>query len=161
MWNQSQVVKLFRDFMPAAAARRELQNTEAVVRAGVTAPAPYGEVNVHGRVGLVFENVDGPTMLRSVSSRPWTLVRAAHTLAELHADTHGRLAPALPRLKENLLRSIGNAPGLSDSARGSALQALGAQPDGDSICHGDFSSGQRPHVGVRPCDHRLEHGRTG
>ena len=138
VWNESQVVKLFRDSFPAAAARRELQNTEAVVRAGVAAPTPCGEVTLDGRIGLVFENVHGPTMLRSLSSRPWTLVRAARTLAGLHADMHERLAPALPPLKESLSRSIGDAPGLSQSARDTALQALDAQPDGASICHGDF-----------------------
>ena len=138
VWNESQVVKLFRDFMPAAAARRELQNTEAVVRAGVAAPTPGGEVTVDGRLGLVFESVDGPTMLRSLSSRPWTLVRAAHTLAALHADMHDRVASSLPPLKESMRGNISNAPGLSESARDSALQALDAQPDGGAICHGDF-----------------------
>ena len=138
VWKESQVVKLFRDFMPAAAARRELQNTEAVVRAGVTAPTPCGEVTLDGRVGLVFESVPGPTMLRSLSSRPWTLVRSAHTLAGLHADMHDRLASSLPPLRESMRGSITNAPGLSESTRNSALQALDAQPDGGAICHGDF-----------------------
>ncbi len=138
VWNETQVLKLFRGFMPPEAALRELDNSQAAFRAGVPAPRPGGVVELNGRTGLVLQKVEGPTMLRRVASRPWTIVSAARTLAGLHSDMHSRRAPALQSLKERLDRNVRAAPGLPEAARHASLMRLEGLPDGESICHGDF-----------------------
>jgi aminoglycoside phosphotransferase (APT) family kinase protein len=54
-------------------------------------PAPE-VVTVAGR-DLVMERIDGPTMLRDISSRPWRLFRHAATLAGLQKRLHDIPAP--------------------------------------------------------------------
>jgi aminoglycoside phosphotransferase (APT) family kinase protein len=138
VWNETQVLKLFRGFMPPKAALREFDNSQAVFQAGVPVPRPGGVAELDGRTGLVFQKVDGPTMLRRVASRPWTIVTAAHTLAGLHSDMHDRAAPALQPLEERLDRNVRAAPDLPEAARHATLRRLEGLPDGESICHGDF-----------------------
>jgi hypothetical protein len=46
-------------------------------------PAACELVEVEGRRGIVFERVEGPSLLRHTQARPWTLFSAVRQLAEL------------------------------------------------------------------------------
>ncbi len=138
-WGEGRVLKLFNSRAPRDRAEREYRAARAVHAAGLPAPAAYELVEVEGRRGIVFERVEGPSLLRHVQAKPWTLFRAARQLAELHARIHRCVAPAeLPSQHEWLARCLDEAADLSAADRHAARRRLDDLPGGTALCHGDF-----------------------
>lgn len=80
-------------------------------------------------------------MLQDLNMRPWTFLRHARNLAELHVKINGLSIEDLPSYKDGLGHSIRRAPHLSDALRHKALALLDALPDGRTVCHGDYHPG--------------------
>lgn len=137
-WGDDQILKLYRDFAPTHWADHELRVGRAVIDAGLAAPIIHGLVDVDDRRGLIYERVDGPTLLQSVARRPWTLVQAARQLATLHAQMHNTSRPELPSQREQLHRSIQAAPQLTEELKARVRRRLASLPMGDAVCHGDY-----------------------
>jgi len=137
-WEEGRVLKLYRSEAAARWAEQEAAITRDVRRAGLPVPAVEGVIEVNGRPGIVFERVEGPSMLRAAPARPWMLVRWAHLLAELHAAMHDCAIPSLPAQRQQMEQQIGCAGQLSPELRQAALDALARLPDSSALCHGDF-----------------------
>jgi uncharacterized protein (TIGR02172 family) len=134
----SQILKLFLDWCPADWAEHEARLTGAVHEAGLPVPATEGIVEIDGRLGIIFERIEGPSMLGTLTSRPWQLVKLARLLAELHVKMHSCKVSGLPSLREHLESRILNAPMLAEEKKETVLKILKQLPDGNAVCHGDF-----------------------
>lgn len=109
-----------------------------VFESGYPVPAVYGIVEVHGRHGIVYERVDGPSMLQELMSKPRELEHFAGMFAELHAKMHSSQIKGLSSQHQKLKAKIRNAKPLSEEQRNAALKALYQLPDDNALCHGDF-----------------------
>ena len=138
LWKDNQVLKLFLDWCTTTSVEREMRSTQAVHKSGLPVPAVEGIVEVEGRTGIVFERVDGPSMLGLIGSKPWKLFRLARVLAELHAGMHSREVPELPSQRRGLERAIQREDVLPVNTKEVVLKALEQLPDGSALCHGDF-----------------------
>jgi aminoglycoside phosphotransferase (APT) family kinase protein len=137
-WGEGRVLKLFYDWVAAESADREFAATSAVHAAGLPAPAAYDLIEVEGRRGIVFERVDGVSLLAYTQKRPWTLFGVIKQFADLHAAIHRVTAPdGLPSLRDRIAARIEAGDALA-AEKQSALEHLAALPDGTAICHGDF-----------------------
>ncbi|MGD9100610.1 MAG: phosphotransferase [Anaerolineae bacterium] len=137
-WEEGQVLKLFRAWCHPERVRHEAHIARTVQATGLAVPAVGDVVQVDGRWGIVYERVEGRSMLDCLTYKPWDLVRFARTLAELHAAMHARTTPQLPSLRRRLENKIQNAEPLPADLKAAALQALARLPDGNALCHGDF-----------------------
>jgi uncharacterized protein (TIGR02172 family) len=138
-WGQGRVLKLFHPGRSLEKAEREFRATKAVHEAGIPAPAAFEMIEVEGRIGIVFERLEGRSLFEEVQSRPWTLVAAAKRMAALHVSIHEFSCPAeLPSMKSLLMEKIDAAERLSTEDRETMRRRLESLPDGDSVCHGDF-----------------------
>ena len=72
-WGDGRVLKLFHGWVERDRADREYAVTRTVHAAGLPVPAAYELVEVEGRWGIVFERVDGVSMLAYTQARPWAL----------------------------------------------------------------------------------------
>jgi aminoglycoside phosphotransferase (APT) family kinase protein len=133
------VLKCFRD---GFTADDEWMRTSEVAAAGSVAMArPITKVED----GLVFERIEGASMLDALSRRPWELFRHARALAALEAQVHSVTVHAvkvsgLPSTREQLASAIGRA-GLDEMTTRRVLGALDTMPDGDRLAHGDLHPG--------------------
>ncbi|NLF02875.1 MAG: phosphotransferase [Anaerolineales bacterium] len=142
VWTPGTVLKLFHTWFPETAVRHEARMAHAVHAAGLPAPAAGEVIEHNGRLGLIYERVDGRSMDDEMLAYPWRLPQLTRLLAELHARIHAVSSiPELPSQRKRLVSSITTAPGLSETQRQAALEALAALPDGDRLCHGDFHFG--------------------
>ena len=117
-WGDGRVVKVFEPEF-ASLAPTEAERAAAVHRAGVPSPAVHGSVDVDGRVGIVFDRLDGPSAMREPG--------AGELVARLHVAVHDvdvGAADGLPQLADTL--SGMGAPGLRA---------------GHAVFHGDFHPG--------------------
>ena len=137
-WGDSQVLKLFRQDWPDDWVEYEVKIARIAQQAGLSAPAVGEELDIGGQRGVIYERVDGPSMLHSVAIKPWTLFKTARQFADLHASIHLLTVNDLPLQRESLKRAINRAPHLTDSMKSGILQRLELLPDGNALCHGDF-----------------------
>jgi aminoglycoside phosphotransferase (APT) family kinase protein len=137
-WGENRALKLYYEGWPAAVAEAEYQKAVAVFRSGAPAPAVEGVVQVDGRHGVIFERVEGPSLLGYTTSQPWRLIRSANLMAELHAQMHTCHPSGLPAQRERLQQKIREAHPLPDALKQVALKALAQLPEDTALCHGDF-----------------------
>jgi tRNA A-37 threonylcarbamoyl transferase component Bud32 len=136
-WND-QVLKLFVKGFPAEWIHAEAEATHVAHKASLSVPAVGEIVQVDGRTGIVYERVDGDSMLQTFATRPWTFLSVVRRFVELQVAMHDCAGPELPSHRERLKRAIRAAPRLTAGMKEQVLQALDRLPDGDAICHGDY-----------------------
>lgn len=141
-WGDRQAMKLFRPNWPIAVAEYEARAARAAYDSGIRTPRVDEVVVLDERVGIIFERVDGPSMLDIATTRPWRLWSCARALAELQFAVHQCAAPQLRSARTSVERRIDNAPALSAGLRRLVLRAWAQLPDGDRLCHGDLHPDQ-------------------
>jgi uncharacterized protein (TIGR02172 family) len=138
-WGGDRILKLYQDWMPTRAVEYEFTVTRGAGEAGLPVPAAEELVELDGRFGIVFERIQGPSLLKELETRPWKMSGVMRQMAELHARLHACSAPPeMPSLRAQLEDGIAAAAGLPEEAKQAILRRLSELPDGDRLCHGDF-----------------------
>lgn len=132
------VLKLFKPGASSAAVEQEFKINSQVQKTGLPVPKTIDIVEVDGRKGIIYQSISGSSMLKQISTKPWTLKKEAHRLAELHLAIHRYSVSNLPEQKLNLENEISSADLLSAHSREMILEVLGRLPDHHQLCHGDF-----------------------
>ena len=138
-WGEGCILKLYQDWLPASAVEREYTVTRAARAAGVPVPATYELVELEGRHGIVFERIQGISLLAELQTKPWKLFAVARQLGELHAQIHDNQAPVeLPAQRQQIENGIEAAQDLVEADKQAMRSYLRQLPEGESLCHGDF-----------------------
>jgi aminoglycoside phosphotransferase (APT) family kinase protein len=138
-WGADRVVKVLRPGFPDAQGEAEARAASLADRGGIGAPAFFGTTRVDGRFGLVYERVDGDSMMAQLLTRPWSVGRLAAVLGRLHAGMHDASGDALPAFGDRIVAAVTGAARYADEASTSAaLARFEALRGGSAICHGDF-----------------------
>lgn len=140
-WDGQYVLKLFREWCPPDWVDYEARVARAVNETGIPSPAVGEIVEVDGRRGLIYERLEGISMLQDMNARPWMLLKHARCLAGLQAEIHQQSIAGLPSYKDRLQYDIRNSQHLSKDLRTKAVTMLKDLPDGQSVCHGDHHPG--------------------
>jgi Ser/Thr protein kinase RdoA (MazF antagonist) len=139
-WREGEVIKLLRRGFPHSLGEEEARAAARVVAAGLAAPRFIGTTRVEGRFGLVYERVDGPSMLAVITERPERALELAARFAELHAAMHEQPGAELPAAVESLGHAI-RAAKVGEAIREAALARLDSLPVGTALVHGDLHPG--------------------
>jgi aminoglycoside phosphotransferase (APT) family kinase protein len=137
-WGEFQVLKLFFTTWPVDWIHQEARVTRLVHEAGLASPAAGDIVEVEGRLGIVYERVDGPSMLEDVARHPWRVASLARQFTDLHLVMHRTTLEELPGGRELLTGLLRAAPRLGDEVKARLLGKLDRLPDQETICHGDY-----------------------
>jgi Ser/Thr protein kinase RdoA (MazF antagonist) len=141
-WNGGQVLKLHGSDAPAEHVRWLGRVDRELFAAGLPVPAVGELIEVEGRLGQVYERVEGPSVADAIFSareEPEAIMELARSFAGIHASVHaaGPLG-AFDDQQYGLSRAIEHAAVLPDDLKRAAVAALMDMPTGDSLCHGDF-----------------------
>lgn len=137
-WQTGEVLKLFYAEGSASAVDHEARITRIVAATGLPVPAVGNIVEIDGRYGLIYERVDGPSMLTTLSQQPWRLFGSARLLATLQAALHLQHVPQLRSSRQRLADSIRSAGTLPAELKEAVLYTLQALPNDDRLLHGDL-----------------------
>jgi tRNA A-37 threonylcarbamoyl transferase component Bud32 len=141
LWDEQHVLKLYRDWCPPDWVEYEARVAGAIYEAGVPSPATGEFVEVNGRHGLIYERIQGVSMLQDMNAHPWTIWKHARSLAELQVQINHKSITGLPSYKDRLSYDIRNTAHLSTDLRAKILERLEVLPDGKNVCHGDYHPG--------------------
>jgi aminoglycoside phosphotransferase (APT) family kinase protein len=136
----NRAVKLYWEGASTEAVEREAERTRIAGRLGAPAPRVFEVVRINERPGVVFERLEGPSMLTLFAQEPDRLQPLARQLAELQAGFHVHTAERLPQQREHLLRRIKIGP-LPARNKPLVLERLRKLDDGTALCHGDLHPG--------------------
>jgi Ser/Thr protein kinase RdoA (MazF antagonist) len=138
-WDESAVLKLFHDWFSLENIEYELKIARAVHISGVKSPAVRELIQVNGHNGLVYERVNGESMLKMFPRKLWKIPSYARTFAALHAQMHDCVFGAdMPSQRERLKRKIEQANALPTPLKTALTTSLLSLPESDRVCHGDF-----------------------
>lgn len=141
-WGEGRILKLLRPGFPPGLIQQEQEITSAIATMGIPAPKIYEIVEVNGRPGIVYERIEGPSLMENMQRHLFGLWRYAALLAQLHAAIHAHsFSPApedAPKQRKILAQQIQSAEVLPDEARSAVLALLDGLPGGDNLCHNDF-----------------------
>jgi len=140
-WDSDHVLKLYLEWCPPDWVEYEARIARAVYEAGVPSPAAGEIMEVNGRRGLIYERLEGISMLQDLNVRPWTFLKYSYALAGLHVKINQLSIEGLPSYEDGLGYNIRHAPHLGDDLRVKALTLLKSLPDGGNVCHGDYHPG--------------------
>lgn len=137
-WDDHKVVKVYFDWCPVEWIDFEAKINAAVHDAGAPAPAVDGIVNIEGKRGIVFERVEGPTLLERFKSSPDQAETLGRELANVQFQIHQLSFDWLQPLKGGLSYAIDETPWATAAQKTAAHQQLEQLAEGSQVCHGDF-----------------------
>jgi aminoglycoside phosphotransferase (APT) family kinase protein len=138
-WGEDRILKLYQEHMPGHLVEQEYNITRSAQAAGIPVPGTEQLIEMDGRCGIIFERLEGPSMLKVLGSKPWRIVAMARLLGELHARVHTSPAPPeLPAQRLQIENGIQAAKSLPPEIKAASLACLEQLPQGNSFCHGDF-----------------------
>ena len=141
-WSDNQVLKLFFDWCPPEWIQREVHVGQMLLSTSLPTPRIMDTVSIDGRQGIIFERVEGPSMLNLLASKPWVLLRMARRFADLQSSIHKLEGSDLFPVLDQLEVSISSSEALPVSIRERALSTLADLPVGEALCHFDFHPDQ-------------------
>lgn len=141
-WQNGQVLKLFYDWFQLKNIEYEWRISQAVHASGLPAPSVGEIIRKNDRNGLIYERVEGVSMLEVLPRKPWGIFSYSRRMAELHAEMHASTIQLdIPNQKQRIREKISQAEVLPAALRAKVLAALETMPDGNQLCHGDFHPG--------------------
>lgn len=137
-FEKGKVVKLFRAGFPRDFAEYDYDISRQIAPLYPGAPAVHGKVEIDGRLGIIYERLEGKSLVQAAAATPWKTLWAADLCAGLHSAIVKCPADGLPPQKEGIERAITRADQLSAAEKRTIVSYLHTLPDGGALCHGDF-----------------------
>ncbi|MET3289102.1 UNVERIFIED_CONTAM: Ser/Thr protein kinase RdoA (MazF antagonist) [Brevibacillus sp. OAP136] len=132
------VLKLFKPEVPMFLVDQELLAHEAVMGANLPVPRTFGKVEAEGRLGIVYERVDGTSLIERLIHQPEAVTQLANEFAALHRRVHQAKAEKLPGLQAILKRNLHVAEPLTADEKQAVATYIDQLPVQDQLCHMDF-----------------------
>jgi hypothetical protein len=142
LWGDDRVLKLFYQWCPQDWINREASMAAKVSQTSVPAPECFGSIEVDQRKGIIYQRVQGPSLLNLMSMKPLRIGYCSRLMADLHKRIHREMGMGFSPLKPWLEKSIQETPELPADLKELCLGTLKDLPEGDRLCHFDFHPDQ-------------------
>lgn len=139
-WKDDKILKLFHKDYPKEAIEKEYHNAMAIRAVDFAKPKVYEIIYCDDRIGIIYDNVEGETLLDWVMKTS-DVQKCAAYMAELHKKIATNRINNVPNYKEFLKSNIDNTSYVNKEKRHKVLQMLDKLPDDNMLCHGDFHPG--------------------
>jgi hypothetical protein len=142
LWGDDRVLKLFYEWCPQDWIDCEASMAARVSRTSVPAPECFGAIEVDQRKGIIYQRIQGPSLLNLMLMKPLRIGYFSHLMADLHKQIHQETGMGFSPLKPWLEKSIQETTELPTDLKELCLGTLKNLPDGDRLCHFDFHPDQ-------------------
>ena len=96
-FGEGKVSKSSPPTIPLEWINKEVDTGKYIQDARLPVPKVYERLKVNEREGIVYERIEGPSLLNQLATKPWKVVQFARLQARLHAQVHE--VPAPPHLE--------------------------------------------------------------
>ena len=150
-YNDGKVLKLFNQDMPVNYVESESEIVRSLLDSGLPVPRVFNIVKVDQRWGIVYEKIDGASMLERCLTDFSTAEENGSLMADLQWEIHKISGRQLPAMKTRLCNKVGDINELTDSRKNQIIRLLDYLPDGNQLCHMDFHPDQILLTDQGPC----------
>lgn len=141
-WGETEVIKIFHDQESSIyEANKEARNAEIIGTLNVRAPKFAGSLEYEGKQCLLYERIDGHTMLEQIEPTISSISCYANQMAHIQHEMHQVKVGIAPNLKSELSHQIGSQDLLDDDEKHMISDILEQLPESHAICHYDFHPG--------------------
>ncbi|KKO51815.1 phosphotransferase family protein [Paenibacillus sp. DMB20] len=138
-WGNTEVIKIFHDHICSMhEAQKEASHAEMINDLNLRTPKYSGSIEYEGKPCLIYERIDGPTMLRQIEASKSSVSYYARLMAQLHFEMHKVEITRTSNLKDEITNRINMTSKIKESEKQPVHAILGALPEGNAICHYDF-----------------------
>lgn len=134
-WGETEVIKIFYD---QHCAMYEAKNAEFINNLELRSPQYSGLIEYEGKMGIVYERIDGPTMLWHIEPTEGSISYNAKLMANLQYEIHNVENKIIPNLKSEITNKVNHSQEISNHDKHIIIDVLKSLPDGNTICHYDF-----------------------
>lgn len=139
--DNNKILKLFRNGLHKSVVEREYQNGITVQKILDTVPKVYEMVEIDGRYGIVYEEIKGTDLLKTMMVSLWKIKDYSKKLARYHLDIQIPVNDTIHSVKEKLEEDLNSVNVLSEEYKEIIRKYLKQLPDGNVLCHFDFHPG--------------------
>lgn len=134
------IIKLFNHGYPQHAIENEYHISKMLYNSGLPVANAHNLITYQNRLGIVYDRIQGVTMLKNIYSKPWQYRQYAKKLAELHHYIHQEtvMDMEIDSYKNKLITDMQKTDLLDTSTIDKIIAYTQALPEGNKICHGDF-----------------------
>lgn len=142
-WEKDTVLKLYFDWFPERFVNIEYERN-LIIREYDDVPSPklIERVEIAGKTGLVFERIDGETLLWHLQNNGLQYQQYARMMSELQYKIHTIDIPKLPAVEVSIKMSLNNTDQITNKKKGLILESLDSLEKDSKLCHFDFHPDQ-------------------
>jgi len=158
-WGDDKAIKLFNFNTNEYAVNREYNNMIAAWKSGLPTYRPYEKVELEGRLGIIYERINGQTIMdrflqgnialnnitRPLNDNDKLLIdykdNDIRITARVLNDIHQKKIPGIPNQVEMIKDRISRAAYLNQEEKQYIYTIVDNLPSKDSLCHGDPNPG--------------------
>lgn len=139
--DDKKVLKLFRTGLPKDVVEREYQNEIIVQNILDCVPKVYEMVEMDGRHGIVYEEIKGTDLLKTMLVSFGKINHYAKKLAHYHLDIQKPVNDTLNSVKDKLEEDLNRVDVLPEEYKEIIRNYLKELPGDNTLCHLDFHPG--------------------
>lgn len=132
------VVKLFKEGISKQAIEYEYNISKEISDSGFPVVKTYELVEEENKIGVVYDRVNGRTMMEKMATEPFKIYQHAKNFAELHHSMHKGIEGNISSVKDRLIDCINATDLLDSNCKEKLIMYTKKLPDGNNLCHGDF-----------------------
>ena len=137
-YGEDKVCKLFFAGYPKDAVEREYRNAKEVYRLGLPVPKVYEMVVSEGRDGILYEKIEGKSMLECILEKPMSAVELLEQFVELQKQWLLTTCSSEVMSYQVFFKGLPKNKYGKDASLDTEIDAL---PEGNVLIHGDFHPG--------------------
>ena len=141
-WKENTVLKLFFEGFPEKPVNVEYDRNIVIRDFDIPAPKLIERIEYKGRIGLVFEKLQGDTLLKHILKKKFLFLKYANIMSKLHNKIHKIDIPNLPSVHEYLRKDIEYTNDLSNELKKNIINYLNTLETDTKLCHFDFHPDQ-------------------
>lgn len=135
---ENKILKLLKNKNLLKDAQYEYKISKLLNENNILSPKTYGLVEHEGKPGIIFEYIQGETMLKKIQKNPFFILTFSKILTDLHLYINSRSIKEIPSLKEYLIENINKTDLLSEEKKQKIIEIVKSTDEDNKICHGDF-----------------------
>jgi len=137
-WGDEQVLKLYRPGWNRRMVEFEQRQALASQQTGYRVPLVGEIIEIDGRAGILYQRVEGQTMLSKIIEKPWRYPQFTRQMTDLHLEMHARQAQDLEPITQRLAGKIQAVQAFDEASKTALLKHLFSLPQDTRLLHGDF-----------------------
>ncbi|MCH4887582.1 hypothetical protein EZV73_08360 [Acidaminobacter sp. JC074] len=137
-YGEEAYLKVFDPDIPLKRVVKEYEITSKINQVYIPSVKAIDLLEIDDAYGIVYEKVEGITLLYSLEDDPQRLDDIAKSLAKVHADLHKLEIDDLLSQDAYLEEQVEDCDYLTDEEKAGFLMSLEGLPHGQTFCHGNY-----------------------